>query len=176
MIKSRIIALASSIIFAFVTIGTAAYSKNFSALINNDFIEKMKKEFDDEHTRLLNDNIPVTEDEINASAAAGDKLKDKGIQIQILEKKARAEGVAVVPSKDQILSQIDLGISVLEENIENFITNNPGKNGSESLNVRKESNVDNLNTLKQLKSDLAENRISLEDAWNRILEIRDGKK
>lgn len=87
MIKSRIIALASSIIFAFVTIGTAAYSKNFSALINNDFIEKMKKEFDNEHTRLLNDNIPVTEDEINASSAAGDKLKDKGIQIQILEKK-----------------------------------------------------------------------------------------
>lgn len=95
--------------------------------------------------------------------------------IPILQKKELAEQ-APIPTKDEILAQINLGISVIEDSIEIFIKNNPNKSKFESFNTRGKSNVEQLEVLKKLKEDLMNDKISCKNAWDKVLEIRDGKK
>lgn len=151
-------------------------AKSYTLTEKKDIREKMKKEFSDEHDNILKGKIPVTEKEINDSAAAGDKLKDKGILIQNLDKEIEAEEGPSIPTKDEILSQINLGIMVKEDGIENFAKNNPNKSISEAVDFRNESKVKQLETLKKLKDDLTNDKISLKEAWEKVLEVRDGKK
>lgn len=85
------------------------------------------------------------------------------------------KGSSAVPTKEEIIKQIDLGVSIIEEAIENYIKQNPDKKPEDKLNNNGESSVKQVQLLKQLKNDLENNKISPEDAWNRVLEIRDGK-
>ncbi len=68
------------------------------------------------------------------------------------------------------------GISITSEAIEDFCKKNSGRNKEESLNSQNEANVKQLEALKKLKEDLISDKINLKDAWERVLEIRDGKE
>lgn len=165
-----------TIVLIILTTGTIVTAGNLSVFQKVEQIDKMKKDFDNEHDQILKSKVPVGEQEIRENAAAGDKLKEKGIAIQKMEKEIATEQGSPEPTKDEILAQINLGILMTEEGIENFIKNNPNKSKEESLNARKDSNLKQLETLKQLKDDLINNNISTNNALSKLLEIRDGKK
>ncbi|MDD4142986.1 MAG: hypothetical protein PHR20_09435 [Bacteroidales bacterium] len=176
MKKSKVmIAFAVVLIVTFTSV-TVVTAGNLNVSEKIDQIMKMKKQFDNEYDELSKSKVDGSEQEINNSAAAGDKLKEKGIAIQKMEKEIATEQGSLVPTKDEILSEINFGISMTEEGIENFIKNNPHKSKAESLNARNESNSKQLEILKQLKDDLSNDKISTDNAWNKVLEIRDGKK
>jgi len=84
--------------------------------------------------------------------------------------------VSNLKTKEEVLAQINLGIMMVEEGIDNFIKINPTRSKADSLNSRGESNLKNLALLRQLKDDLLSNIISPSTAWNKVIEIRDGKK
>ncbi|MEQ8199222.1 MAG: hypothetical protein ABRQ27_14685 [Clostridiaceae bacterium] len=177
MKKSKItIVIMAAIAVVSLTVGSFVYGKNLSLSEKKDLSNKLKTEFDDEHSKLLNSNVPVTEAEINRNAEEGDKLKEKGIESQELDKQVDAEEGSVTHTKDEVISQINLGISVIEQAMEDFIKTNPGKDKSQSLDINNEPNIKTVNSLNQLKEDLTNDKISAEDAWKKVIEIRDGKK
>lgn len=139
MKKSKItIAIVAAIAIVSLSVGSLVYGKNLSLSEKKDLSKKLKTEFDNEHSKLLNSNVPVTEEEINRSAEEGDKLKDKGIESQELDKQIEAEEGSVTHTKDEVISQINLGISVIEQAMEDFIKTNPGKDKSQSLDINKD--------------------------------------
>jgi hypothetical protein len=75
------------------------------------------------------------------------------------------------PPKEEIIKQIDLGLSLIEESQENFIKLNPGKIPEENLSICGESSLKQVQLLKKLKDDLINYKISSTDAWKIILDI-----
>ncbi|KGP75357.1 hypothetical protein JT05_11015 [Desulfosporosinus sp. Tol-M] len=175
MKKSKVIIVFAVVLITVLTTGTIVAAGNFTLSQKLAQIAKMKNDFDSEHDKLIKGNVPISEAEINENAAAGDNLKEKGIEIQKREKEIAEQQGNTVPTKDKVLSQINLGIQVTEQCLEDFIKVNPNKSKSECLNRRGESNLDRLDSLKKLKDDLTNDKISTNDAWSKVLEIRNGK-
>ena len=180
MKKSKIVLISSTITILtliIIAVSTGLVSAGFLNIDGKKEISnKIKKSFDEEHDKIIKGKVPITEKEINDSADAGNKLKEKGIQKQKLDKEIESIEGKTIPTKEKIISQINLGISITSEAIEDFCKKNSGRNKEESLNSQNEANVKQLEALKNLKEDLISDKISLKDAWERVLEIRDGKE
>ncbi|MDA8227586.1 MAG: hypothetical protein M0T74_07760 [Desulfitobacterium hafniense] len=163
MKKTSVYVLSSLVAVLCLSTSVFVYAGNSPVAVKKALVKQLEAEFDVEHEKLLKSDLPLTKEEILESAAAGDELKEKGIEAQKLKKEIEAAGGPAARSKEEILRDVELGISVIGESVEVL-----AKRDSRRSKV----NSEKLMQLKQLKDDLMNDKISPQDAEKRIVDIK----